>query len=317
MENWILVLLPVALLALVSGLCFIGCTFNTHGLPPDFTTYSTDDIVPNPNCVAYWKLDDEGPIAMDSKGGNNGAYFKVGDLPGQFPSPQYTDGGFKSAACTGSLKQAQANSGIVIGDFEGGSSGSQAPCIEIDGAYVQIEANNVTTPAGQFSIEAWVRPEWDQTDFDAVHTFLDFRSFDGTAFGGFSLAVNDQGLLQGAVGLGAGGELIVTGGPVPVQQTSHVVMTFDGAVAALFLNGMFSAQQPVQGAGMYMPNGTGRQAIGAGAPWAPNRTDQTPSLLFPAFPFKGKIQDVAIYSKPLDAGTIQLHNTHGLGNKDT
>jgi len=309
-------LLPIALLALVGGLCFVGCSFDTHGIPPDFTTYSSDDIVPNPDCVAYWKLDDEGPMAIDSKGGHDGTYFKMGDLPGQFPCPTFMNGGFRSAACTGSLKEAQANSGIVIGDFEGGSGGSQAPCIETDGAYVEIAANNVTTPPNQFSVEAWVRPGWDPSDSDAVHTFLDFRFFDGTGFSGFSLAVNGQGLLQGAVGLGAAGELIVAGGPVPLQQTSHVVMTFDGTTAALFLNGMFSSQQSIQ-SGTYVPNTMGRQTLGAGAPWAPNRSDQTPSLFFPAFPYKGKIQDVAIYSKPLDAGTIQLHNTHGLGNKDT
>jgi hypothetical protein len=93
-------------------------------------------------------------------------------------------------------------------------------------------------------------------------------------------------------------------------------MTFDGTTAALFLNGSFSSQQSVQ-TGSYVQNTTGRQVIGAGGPWAKNRSDQTPSLFFPGFPFKGKIQDVAIYSKPLDAGTILLHNTHGLGNKDT
>jgi hypothetical protein len=64
----------------------------------------------------------------------------------------------------------------------------------------------------------------------------------------------------------------------------------------------------------YVPNTTSRQVIGAGAPWAPNRTDQTPSLFFPAFPFNGNIQDVAIYSKALDDVTILNHHTNGTGN---
>ena len=55
----LLVFVPVALLALIGTFCFVGCVFPTGGLPsPPFTTYSDTDVIGNPDCVAYWPLND-------------------------------------------------------------------------------------------------------------------------------------------------------------------------------------------------------------------------------------------------------------------
>jgi len=312
--NLLLMLLPVGLLLIVSGLCFVGCVLDVSGLPPDFTTYSATDIIPNIDCVAYWRLDDEGGTAHDSKGGNEGQYIDKTAMPAQFPSPSYTAGGFRSAAAAVTLTLAQSGSRIVNGDSETG--GSQAPAMQTDGAYVLIAANGVTKPAGAFSAEAWIKTGWDASDSDAVHTFLDFRNVDAAgAISGFAMLVDNQGQLGALVGRGAAGELNVTGSAVPLQTPAHVVLTFENGTASLFVNGSPAGQSPLNPGESYVPNTTGQQSIGAGAPFAPPRTDQTAALFFPAFPFKGSIQDVAIYKIALSPKTIMDHFTHGSGNK--
>ena len=68
-SNLLLMLLPVALLFVVSGLCFVGCALNTKGVPPDFTTYQDSDVLANPNCIAFWPLNEgSGTLAEDTKG---------------------------------------------------------------------------------------------------------------------------------------------------------------------------------------------------------------------------------------------------------
>jgi len=321
--NVLLVLLPVGLLALVSGLCFVGCVLDTTGLPPEFQTYQDTDVLANPNCIAFWPLNEgSGPLAEDTKGKmlnneHDGTYHSVLNpgSAGQYPCPTFMNGGAKSAACTGQLTLGAANSGIVNGDFVGDA---HSTAMQTDGAYVEIAANNVTTPANAFTAEAWISPGWDASDSDAFHTFLDFRSVDAAgAISGFAMLVNDQGQVQGAVGRGAAGQMIATGASITLEATAYVVLTFDGATATVFVNGTPNpaGAASLQAGQNYVPNTTGRQVIGAGAPWAANRTDQTADLFFPAFPFKGTIQDVAIYSAVLSDETILIHNMNGNGQK--
>jgi hypothetical protein len=310
-----LMLLPIGLLLVVSGLCFVGCVLDTHGIPPDFTSYSDDDVIGNPNCVAYWRLNDEGPMALDSKGSNNGTYFSKDQPanPNQFPSPNYFQGSFRSALAPGKLTVGAP--GIVSGDFVGGPNGSLAGCMLTDGAYVEIGANSITTPPNAFTVEAWISPGWDAADADAVHTFLDFRARDPAtgAITGFAMSIDGQGQLNGLIGLGTPSGFQIVGGAVPLQTSNHVVLTLENNMASLFVNGTNTAQMSLPQS--YVPNTTARQAIGAGAPFADNRKDQTPDLFFPAFPFNGSIQDVAIYQIALDPITIANHHTNGQGNK--
>ncbi len=42
----LLILVPVALLVVISGFCFVGCVFDSHGLGQSFTTYSALTSLP-------------------------------------------------------------------------------------------------------------------------------------------------------------------------------------------------------------------------------------------------------------------------------
>src|SRR4051794_33207369 len=156
MENWFLVLLPVGLLAIVSGLCFVGCVLNTHGTL-EFSTYSSDDVLANPDCVAFWPLNEPGStimqgsdrLAIDAMGKqlndpHNGTYtdFLFPEVPGEYSCPSFVDSGARSAACSGALTLGAP--GIVLGDWVGNV---QSTAMQTDGAYVEIAPNDVTTPA--------------------------------------------------------------------------------------------------------------------------------------------------------------------------
>jgi hypothetical protein len=314
----LLAILSLGLLAVVSGLCFVGCALDTKGHPPDFTNYQ-DVILLHPNCVAFWPLNEgSGTLAEDVRGKqlgseHDGTYFDKSHpgAPGQYPCPSFTNSGFRSAACTGTLSLNKF--GIVIGDFSGDA---QSTAMETDGAYVEIAPNNVTTPANAFSVEAWISPGWDPSDSDAVHTFLDFRAVDATgAVSGFAMSVDGNGNVIGLIGRGTPDLLNPVGLPVTLGMAAYVVMTFDGKNATIFVNGIPnpSGLVSLNNGESYVPNTTGRQVIGAGAPSASNRTDQTASLFFPAFPFKGTIQDVAIYNAALSQEAILVHNANGNG----
>ena len=53
--------------------------------------------------------------------------------------------------------------------------------------------------------------------------------------------------------------------------------------------------------------------IGVGGPWLPPRMQLADEVFFPVFPFKGTIQDVAIYNVVLDPTVINTHFKDGSG----
>jgi len=324
-ENWVLLLLPVGLLFVVSGLCFVGCAFDTSGLPiysKPFTTYSDDDVLKNSACVAYWPLNEpNGPTAIDAQGKklnhpHNGTYVSAADTPAQFPCPSFTAGGAPSAAAPGDLTFAAP--GIVIGDAVQPINDPKIlnGAMLTNGAFVKIDANGDTNPSPRFSVEAWVKPGWDASQTNFVRTFIDFRASDmnATFFNGFALTVNAQGQWEAFIGLGPGGLMSVPGGQASLSDVTHVVLTCEGTAATLFINGMPNPKQQVPMGMSFVANTTGSLSIGAGGPWLTARSMAGQQLFFPCYPFNGNIQDVAIYNDALDQNTINTHFQNGIGN---
>ena len=98
MTATLLVVVPVVLLVLIGSLCFVGCTLDTHGFGQGFLQYSDLDIIPHPDCVAYWQLSDSPGqnLALDIVGKakdnpHHGTYKNVGNVTGAdtqlFPIP--------------------------------------------------------------------------------------------------------------------------------------------------------------------------------------------------------------------------------------
>jgi len=327
MTATLLVVVPIVLLLLIGSFCFVGCTFDTHGLGLGFVQYSDLDIIPNSDCVAYWPLNDS-PFqntALDVVGKahgdpHNGTYKNVSTNPGLFACPGYVLNAtipITTPAATGT--QTIGAPGIVTGDTvppHDPKNPISATCMDTDGGFVSVPANSTCNPP-VFSLECWVRPGWNEGDPAASRSIFDARHQVGTDRFGYSLLVSDAGKWTAFIFLGGATPLLtVTASKVDFTAATHLVLTFDGANAAIFVNGTQAATGSLPPGAVFTPNTAGRLAIGAGFPYLADRTPgQTePPPLFPVLPFKGKIQDVAIYKAVLSDTTIMNHSEHGKGN---
>ena len=190
--------------------------------------------------------------------------------------------------------------------------------MQCNGGFVSVPFVNdgVVNQDGPFTIEAWVRAEWDAAATLAFRAIIDSRDNTGTQVSGFEIGVNQANQWEARLGVtGANPVLVLTASPVTLSVATHIVLTFSGTDAALFINGtQMSQPTSVPLGSTYTPNTTQPLIIGAGLPWLPNCTQPSDDDFFPLLPFNGTIQDVAIYDVVLDATTIMNHAQNGNGN---
>jgi hypothetical protein len=92
MSTSLIVVLSVVLLGIVPTFCFVGCRFDTSGLPgTPFTSY-TNTTVGNPLCIGCWPLKEKFDTddAVDLISGNNGKYNDPTTAPTLYPWPAYS-----------------------------------------------------------------------------------------------------------------------------------------------------------------------------------------------------------------------------------
>jgi len=325
----LIVIIPIALLGIVALLGFTGCGLPVTGLPPDFTTYSTDTVLSNVNCVAYWPLNDPAgsTMANEIKGmpANTGSYLNPTTAPALYPwnSANFGD----PSAAAGSTPFQLQQPGIVIGDEVPNTTNNQ-PCMVVNGALVLVPQASAINPA-EFTVEAWVSVNWGPNDEPAERAVLNCHDINPVATGFAILAAVDtgtnpptyrwnaevgNGTAAGFAILGTASDPIVLNDPSTEQGPAvyHLALTFDGTILNFFINGTSVEKTNTA----YAPNTTQPLYIGAGAPFAGLRTKPpTPNVVGPLFPYNGAIQDVAIYSKPLGDADIALHHANGLGKK--
>jgi hypothetical protein len=293
MSASLLVAIPFVLFAIVLLLGFVGCDFlfqlDHISELPAFTRY-TDTILAEPTIVAYWSLGEApGETTAVDKLGRNGTYLSQ-VLP--------DDPAFPSAAAPGTLVLGQP--GIVQGDTvpPHDQNSARTTCIEVNGGYVSVPFDPALNPtkAEGFTLEAWVRVGWSTGDTAANRVIM--TSFDAAGgFHGYVLLANPDNIWQGVVGTGAG--LTLTSGPeVIFDATSHLVLTYDGGVLRLFVNG----SQTTSAVTDYQPSTQSTVFIGAGRPDLPE----------PRAPWVGKIQCVALYKGALSSEQVAKH--FGFGN---
>jgi hypothetical protein len=322
------------LLGIVFVFCFVGCGLQTTGLGlAAFTKYSDTTVLGNPAVVAYWPLSDTGDNvpATDrtSPNPNNGKYIDPITTPAIYPWPAYSvpntpNPDIQSAAAPGSIAFAQP--GIVPGDTvqPANDPNSRTPCVVVNGCYVSVPFNAKINPAS-FTIEAWVRVDWDKNAPHAARFVLDARDFNpSTGFGILAMADNNQpGVYhwQAIVGNGAGFTFATSDDP-PITLndpslesgvTYHIAVTYDLPSQTLILYVDGEQRGPKVNPATYVPNTTKPLWIGAGAPYVPSRPQPPGVLAGPLFPFVGAIQDVAIYNAALTSDVILNHYHNGNG----
>jgi hypothetical protein len=334
----LVVLLPVVLLGIVGVLCFVGCGLSDAGLGnPAFTKYSDTTVLANAAVVAYWPLsetDDSLPAIDRTPGPNNGQNMDPTTSPAIYPWPDYVVPSgpgitVESAAAPGSIAFAQP--GIVAGDSiqPANDPTKITPCLVVNGCYVNVPFDPKVNPATSFTLEAWVRVDWDQSASHAWRVVLDARDFNPCT--GFAIiAEADDGqpgvyhwmAVIGNGGTGAAGFTLATSDDPPITLndpslpagiTYYLAVTYDGPSQTLILFVDGEQRGPKINPAVYVPNTTQPLWIGAGVPYAALRPQAPGVLASPLFPFVGAIQDVAIYNAALTSDVILLHYHNGNG----
>jgi hypothetical protein len=304
MTDWWLVLAgALALGALVTLFRFIGCGGDpfTSAIPAE----PYDDIIlAEPGLVSYWRLNEAaGPTANDEKAAHPGTYTTVvlaEDLPNRSP------------AAPGTLEFAQAS--LLGGEPD-------AHSVRVNGGYVEVPNQDSLNPSTalnppQFSIEAWVHPEWPDTEMDRFRAVLESYSEQGGGRFGYSLysgpivdamgtTVDPKPYWQAYLYNGSA-EQSVTGPLVTVDTTAHLVVTYDGTTLKLYVDGPnddAGTPDAQANVGPYSPNPDAPLRIGMGAthPTGPG----------PLWPFRGRLQSVAVYKSALDFERVTAHYLRG------
>jgi hypothetical protein len=268
----ILLLAPLAVLALVAVFGFVGCTKDFDSLTvgrdgedgaPAPGAYL--DAVMSSDPIAYWRLSD--PTGSDV------AKDEIGDPPVGHPG-----------AYQGGVTHGQ-EPGLNVSD-------SNATLARFDGTgHVEVPHDPAVFEMTQFTVEALVAPDSVVSDCLIVGnmsssggwalTIVPPSSGDQDIDGYFAPVVSDG---SGPVGLPP-----VAFDLAKLGTAWHVAMTFDGTLFTLYWDGVMRVSSPWPAFGSW--------------PYAPN----TQAPLQIGVDFKGAIQEVAVYDAVLTADQISDH----------
>jgi hypothetical protein len=268
MSALMLAFVPIAVLAIVLLLAFVGCGLDDTGTGSHYPV----EVVAPPSSLSWWPLTDAGPTtAKDDKDGHDGTFNKWTD-PGSVP--------LKSAAAAGKL-DFNADKIIPNADYD--------KVIRVNGGYVDVSfAASLNTD--KFSFIAWVRSEW--TDTGNYRCVLSSRESTASVKRGYMLYANPDNKWEAWVGDGTNWHQLTSDGPISLGSTDYLCVTYDGTTLRMFVN---VEERPAGGLAVtYAKTTANPLRIGAGAP------EGTP----PLFPFRGLIGMVSYYNDALDHQTI-------------
>jgi glucose/arabinose dehydrogenase len=218
-------------------------------------SYSSSVLADSP--LAYWRLgESSGTTAADASGnGRTGSYLNT---------PTLGAGGALTS-----------DSNTAVG-FNGTDE------------YVTVPYAAALNPA-QVTVEAWAYPTGGQGTFRSVVTSRDYAP--GNARG-YILYASSANTWQ--FWLGNGDWAVVFGPPIVLNQWTHLVGTYDGSTARLYVNGALAASA---GASGFLQNTVRPLRIASGA------TDKTA----PQYYLPGRVDEVAVYGSALSATRVQAH----------
>ena len=145
------------------------------------------------------------------------------------------------------------------------------------------------TRLGPFTVECWAYPAGGSGTYRGVVTSRAYPN-------GWVLYAQADNFWAFRINNGTGMAAAI-GGAVALHQWTHLVATWDGTTARLFVNGV---QAAAVSAASYMPNRTKALTIGQGEAG-------TTSVRFP-----GRLDEVSVYGQALSPGQVQAHYDAGL-----
>ena len=305
MSVHLVLLFLIAMVAIVWSACFVGCLSEPPRPIDDYYLYQ-HTVTNTAGLVAFWPLDDtSGTVAVDLGPNDFNGTYLMGPVVPAYNAAQQSD------ASPGTFTLNQSN--IVAGDAVNGDPNKLSPCVLFNGGYVVVPWQAALGPPmpTQFTLEAWVVPNWTLAD---AQTNPSFRAVVGSAaltsgtYSGFGLLATPDNLWAAAIGNGSQDVFATAGSNQTIVQGSlyFLVVTYDGTTLALWVNPADTTQPPdasVAASGYVPVPSPVPLYIGAGRP----------DLPMPLFPFNGYIQDVAFYNVVLDGKTIETHYLNGSG----
>jgi hypothetical protein len=321
-NEWYFLVAPIAILAVLSLFRFVGCaqilgvedwsTGTSPNEPPDYRKTILDE----PSLVSYWRLQEKhneepsnptvdntpvlGGTAKDEHGVNNGTYKRV--IVSNPPSDSPDAPGSLILESTGLLDLGGPNTSLFV-----------------DGGYVEVPFSN-SLLLTSFTVEALVFPEWSKAETGLYRTVIAFTTSDFHF--GFALYAGpeDPVALTGPpiwqVWLGDGTQfqqINFNHGSLPLvdfTKANYIAVTYDD------LSNLLNLYTYV--VGIDLDNGPFNPVLDLPVTYGLN-TDPTTKLVIgvdrtvsPFYPFKGRIQEVAIYNQALTRGRVISHIGEGL-----
>jgi hypothetical protein len=295
MTDWSLILIPLTLVAIVALFGMVGCGLSTDPGPGNG---NGDGPEPNPDLVGEWKLGESS--------GATAAADSIDSRPGTYRTIVLQEAPQSPATANPPVLGFGA-SGLLAG-------APSETCIIVDGGFVEIPFDQaLNTPT--FTAMAWCLPEFAfEETVDGQPVFrcvLASREGNGVQPAGFmiysgpDLSNPTDATLYWQVWVGDGkpGKMwtMLVGPPVSLNETVHLAVTYDGTTLMLYVDHSGEGPPDAQMATGYSPNTSKSFYIGMGAPDAPQ----------PAYPFKGRLQDVRYYKAAQTSDVIDGIVTSG------
>jgi hypothetical protein len=326
---WILLLTPLAVLAVLALFGFAGCAAVLDLQEVSYASSYKGTIVGENSLVAYWRLAEpkNTPVpsngtAIDQKGAHNGNYNKktITADPKRF-----------SPAAPGDITL-----GVTPGLLDL-SNETNNPCIEINGGFVEVPFDSVLNPA-PFTFEAWITAEFGTDPQNRFYCLVESSAPAGgvqkkLGFGLYAGPANPASAqpqpYQWQVWMGDGQKftrVAIATDNLNFNQLTYVALTYDPGAPGnnLLLYRYYPdtnqecslpACAPIQAAvGNFKANnqvGGGSLLIGMGRNLFPGvQADPVPLQPF-LYAFKGKIQEAALYNTALKLERVASHMMAG------
>jgi chitodextrinase len=188
-----------------------------------------------------------------------------------------------------------AGSGTVVADLSGNgnngtmtgatwSTGRYGGGMTFDGssALVQVPSSSTLNPGAQLTLAAWIRPSGTQSGWRTIMQRQPDAYFLNASTGAGNNVPGGGGTINGNIHAMNGTTA------APVNQWTHVAMTYDGTSLRLFVNGV---QVSTDGAGGSVQASTNPLWIGGNVPYGEH--------------FAGVIDEARVYNRALSAAEIQ------------
>jgi hypothetical protein len=241
------------------------------------------------DATGKWSGSETDTIVLDRGGGTSGysnavisdgpsGYWRLGELSGTLADDAAAN---NNGTYTNAPQLGQAS--LLPGDSANRS-------VRFDGVndHVRVPSAGTLSPATNVTVEAWIRPA-------ALPASGGFASV-ATKRESYSIQFNGPRLEFTIMQAGVRQRLQAPVGAVGVNQTYHVVGTYDGAVQRLYIDGAEVANRSLTGA---ITTNSNFVAIGS---WSGSNEF-----------FNGTIDEVAVYTSALSPARVAAHHQAGLG----